>query len=74
MNTRVVMAKFSAFYCQCETEDRSKWKVMQRYCNHSAFNGYRETPSAYSSVTCTGCGRVWRTKAKYVDQLGDYQR
>lgn len=68
------MGKFSAFYCQCEKLDRSKWRVIQRNCNHSAFNGYRETPSDYSSVTCLDCGRVWRTKAKYVDQLRDFQR
>lgn len=37
--------------------------VMQRLCNHSAFNGYRWTPSKYSEVHCLDCGRMWRTKA-----------
>lgn len=39
--------------------------------NRSAFNGYRWTPSDYSEVRCTVCGRSWRTKAKYVDALPD---
>lgn len=47
------------------------WVVYQRKCNHSAFNGYRYTPSDYSDVGCQSCNRVWRTKAAYVDQLGD---
>lgn len=41
------------------------WRVIQRRCNHSAFNGYHETPSEYSSITCLRCGAVWRTKAEY---------
>ncbi len=60
--------------CSCAVKDRSKWQVIQRNCNHSAFNGYHRTYSDYSSVTCTGCGHVWRTKAAYVRGLGDYTR
>jgi len=57
--------------CQCP--ERSKpveqraWVVTQRECNHSAFNGYHETPSDYSALRCLACGAVWRTKAKYVE-------
>lgn len=59
--------------CFCEERskpvDNRKWVVRDRHCNHSAFNGYRYTPSDYSSVVCYGCGATWRTKAAYVDSL-----
>jgi hypothetical protein len=45
--------------------------VLQRYCNHSAFNGYRRTPSDYSTVVCVNCGQIWRTKANYVASMPD---
>jgi hypothetical protein len=53
---------------------RPLWRVTQRHCNHSAFNGYHYTPSAWSSVVCTapGCTGCWRTKAAYVYELPDY--
>jgi hypothetical protein len=47
------------------------WRVLQRHCNHSAFNGWRYTPSDYSSIACLRCGRCWRTKASYVAALPD---
>lgn len=47
------------------------WRVMQRYCNHSAFNGGHYTPSDYSSICCLGCGAHWRTKSSYVGLLPD---
>lgn len=47
------------------------WVVSQRYCNHSAFNGYHYTPSDYSTVRCKSCGAVGRTKANYVESLKD---
>ena len=50
---------------------RARWRVIQRRCNYSAFNGYRYTPSRYSLVHCRDCGALWRTTAKYVDQLED---
>jgi len=59
--------------CSCAVKDKSKWQVIQRNCNHSAFNGYRRTRSDYSSVTCTVCGHVWRTKAAYVMDLVDWK-
>jgi hypothetical protein len=37
--------------------------------NYSSFNGGRRTPSEYSEVICSRCGRRWRTKAAYVDTL-----
>ena len=55
----------------CKCGNRDAWRVYQRRCNHSAFNGYRRTPSDYSSVGCERCLAVWRTKAKYVDTLPD---
>lgn len=45
------------------------WRVIDRRCNYSAFNGGHRTPSAYSSVRCAQCGSIWRTKASYVDNL-----
>lgn len=55
---------------------RRFWVVVQRRCNHSAFNGYRRTPSPYSRVECTalGCAAAWRTKALYADRLPDARR
>lgn len=50
-------------------ERRRQWQVTQYRCNHSAFNGYHYTPSAYSSVVCRVCGASWRTGAAYVDSL-----
>jgi hypothetical protein len=48
-----------------------RWEVTQRRCNHSAFAGYRRTPSRFSAVRCAGCRRIWRTAARYVDLLPD---
>jgi hypothetical protein len=52
--------------------------VTQYKCNHSAFNGYRRTPSDYSEVACLGslggCGARWRTKAAYVEDIYSRQR
>lgn len=47
--------------------------VIQRHGNASAFNGYRWQPSDYSAVICLapGCGQVWRTKGRFVEDLPD---
>lgn len=45
--------------------------VVQRRYNESAFNGYRRTPSEYSSIRCINTGDYWRTKAAYVNDLPD---
>jgi hypothetical protein len=59
----------------CMRGHRASWIVVHRNCNFSAFNGYSYTPSDYSLVLCDpgrgGCGRRWRTKAAYVDDLPD---
>ena len=57
----------------CMREHREHWVVTQRHGNASAFNGYHWTPSDWSAVKCLadGCGRVWRTRAAYVDDLPD---
>lgn len=47
----------------------SRCVVLDFRCNHSAFNGYRWTPSDYSAIGCEACGSRWRTKAAYVDEL-----
>lgn len=59
--------------CSCPeskkaVEDR-RWCVQVYKANYSKFNGSRYTPSAYSLVECSACGKFWRTKAAYVDQL-----
>lgn len=41
-------------------------RVVDRYCNYSAFNGYHRTPSDYSRVECQDCGTHWRTRAAWV--------
>jgi hypothetical protein len=58
--------------CTCKPQDRSKWGIVQYKSNNSYFNPGPKgspAPSVYSSITCTSCGRWWRTKAKYVDKL-----
>ena len=64
-----------SFSCKCEERKKPiaerKWVVSERYCNHSAFNGYHYTCSNYSTVRCLECGAVGRTKANYVLQLKD---
>lgn len=49
------------------------WRVVDRQCNYSAFNGRHWTWSAYSAVTCLRCGARWRTKASYIADLADVQ-
>ena len=64
-----------SFGCHCK--ERSKpvaerdWRVTKRNHNNSAFNGYRYTPSDYSSVVCLICNEQGRTKAAYVDHIKD---
>jgi hypothetical protein len=55
----------------CDAHWEGNWVVLDRYCNHSAFNGYRCTPSSYSAVLCLSCKAYWRTNAKYTTQLRD---
>jgi len=66
-----------AISCHCEERGKPvvqrKWGVAQRRCNHSAFNGYRWTPSDYSSVVCLACGGHGRTKANYTTALPDVE-
>lgn len=51
---------------------RPAWRVTQRLSNRSAFNGYRQTPSAYSEIQCGECGSRWRTRAAYVAETPDW--
>lgn len=48
-----------------------EWRVLDRHCNYSAFNGNNYTPSLYSACKCMKCKAVWRTKADYVAQIAD---
>ncbi len=49
--------------------DDRNWEVIEHSCNYSSFNGGHRTPSDYSGIRCKSCGRYWRTKANYVDDL-----
>jgi late competence protein required for DNA uptake (superfamily II DNA/RNA helicase) len=64
-----------SFGCHCGERQKPvqerNWVVLQRCCNHSAFNGYHWTPSDYSTVFCRACQALGRTNARYVDQLKD---
>ncbi len=64
-----------SFGCRCAERHKPvgerNWVVRQRRCHHSAFAGYRRTPSEYSEVVCLSCGACGRTKAAYVDFLRD---
>lgn len=59
--------------CHCEEARKPlaerAWRVRAYKCNHSAFNGSRYTPSAYSAIVCLTCRAYWRTKADYAGQL-----
>ncbi len=61
-------------FCTCRgprSVVEESWRVMQRNCNHSAFNGYAYTPSDWSAIRCQACGNGWRTKAAYVYRIPD---
>lgn len=64
--------------CRCPESKKPvkerAWVVLQRKCNHSAFNGYRYTPSTRSAVRCPACNHAWRTSASYVDKLPNASR
>jgi hypothetical protein len=68
---RELAARAHAEVVACGREHRASWRVIQRHGNASAFNGYRWADSDYSAVRCGGCGRVWRTRAAYVESLPD---
>lgn len=59
--------------CQCTERQKPvgerQWVVRRLRCHYSAFAGYRCTWSEFSAVQCLACGRLWRTKAAYVDFL-----
>lgn len=61
--------------CRCPESKKPllqrRWRVTQYRCNHSAFNGYHTTPSAYSHIICEAprCTGSWRTRAPYADAL-----
>ena len=57
--------------CKQRAQHESQWVVVQRLCNHSAFNGWHRTRSAWSEVYCRACQTTWRTKARYVSALPD---
>lgn len=63
----------NSFCCHCEERTKPvqerKWIVIKRNCNHSAFNGYHRTYSDYSTVFCTNCHALGRTKANFVRYL-----
>lgn len=65
----------TGFSCHCAErakpiQDRN-WVVLDRQANHSAFNGYHWTPSAYSHLLCNTCRASGRTKAAYVAFVPD---
>lgn len=50
-------------------ERRVNWRIYTYKGSYSAFNGYQFQPSDYSELLCVSCGRMWRTKAEYVQGL-----
>jgi hypothetical protein len=61
--------------CDCKIKNKDRWRVLHRNHNHSHFQYPKgeEHYSERSAVICLDCGKVWRTKAKYVDGLKDYK-
>ena len=57
--------------CRCEKSDKNNWYVLTYHGNYSHFQ-YPKGQfhySDYSTVVCQKCSSVWRTKAKYVENL-----
>lgn len=69
----IKMSQGPACKCEAKKDKGQFWRVLQRGCNHSAFNGYKRTPSDYSTVICLKCRALWRTKADFVSLLLDYK-
>ena len=63
-----------SFGCKCEEKNKENWIVIHRRHNHSHFEYPKgeEHYSFYSTVLCLKCRALGRTKAKYVDELEDY--
>lgn len=53
------------------TAQPKRWRVLDRNCNYSRFNGGRHTPSEYSLLLCLTCKGHWRTRGDYVVELID---
>ena len=51
--------------------DKKYYEILHYKHNHSHFEYPKgaEHYSEYSTIRCTKCGMVWRTKAKYVEIL-----
>ncbi len=58
--------------CICKVKDKTKWRVLKRHYQCSAFNGYHPQYTSRSEVTCLVCGVRWRTEGGYVEELMDY--
>lgn len=60
--------------CVCEKKDRRYWFVLHGWRKKAFASGNpngRKVLSEYSEVGCNKCGKLWRTKAKYVESLND---
>ena len=59
--------------CNCAVRDKKNWVVTRRHYNNSYFQKPKGEPhySDYSSVYCSKCRKLWRTKSKYVKNLPD---
>ncbi len=61
----------------CAREHRSAWRVSMRNYGFPAFQGHVKRSTKDSEVICDrqhgGCGRRWRTTAKYVAGLANYE-
>ena len=69
----------TSFGCKCAERkkpvEKRNWAVVHRKCNYSYFEypGGQWHSSEYSKVLCLSCSACGRTKAKYVDDLEDYE-
>lgn len=55
--------------CKLHPGGSEQHVVTQYMSNRSAFNGYHETPSAWSEIFCLETSNRWRTRAAYVQDL-----
>ena len=58
--------------CICDSPRSARmvyWKIKKYWYKGYKKPGEPNYESEYSIINCGICGRVWRTKAKYVDEL-----
>ena len=66
--------------CACQESKKPvkerNWRIIEYKHQHQRPNGTksaRPIKSALSTIRCDSCGDMWRTSAKYVDELPGFR-